>query len=355
MSEKINSNIKYLFFIFVLIYLLYLAMQMILPFANALFMAAIFVGSFLPLHRKMTDRFKLKKTSQAFLTTSIIFVIAIVPISLIMTQLINESIALYSEIRQGAANEILDKIFSRDGKISQAVMWLNEKGIDLDIPSLKQKILATAQTSLSGFIKYFNGVVQNIFQFLFHFIVMLVAIYVFLAKGDLIKRFFFDLSPLPDDEEELILEKFNQMNYVTMYGNGIGGVIQGVLAGAGLWIAGIESIFLWTTLMIFLAFIPLVGISIVFIPICIYLWIKGHILASIVLFIYCSLVAFVVENVYKPKFMGSQIKLDSMLLLLFILGGLSTFGMFGIFYGPIICILILTVIDIYKNKYQNIT
>ncbi|MCR9206400.1 MAG: AI-2E family transporter, partial [Halobacteriovoraceae bacterium] len=151
--------------------------------------------------------------------------------------------------------------------------------------------------------------------------------------------------------EQMILEKFSQMNDVTLVCNGIGGVIQGLLAGAGMWLAGFESIFLWSVIMVILAFIPLLGISIITIPASIYLYFKGEPLAALLFFLYTGVIALLVENLFKPKFMGQKIKVNSLLILFYIIAGMGTFGMAGIFYGPIICIIFLTMVEIFQVYY----
>ena len=141
------------------------------------------------------------------------------------------------------------------------------------------------------------------------------------------------------------------MNYVTIVCNGLGGIIQGVLAGIGFWIAGIPSIILWTVVMTFLAFIPLLGISIVYVPAVIYIFLKGKTAAAVILFIYCTAVALIVENWFKPRFIGQRIKINSLFVLFCIIGGMSYFGIPGIFYGPIIGIVFLTLVELYHAHY----
>jgi predicted PurR-regulated permease PerM len=141
------------------------------------------------------------------------------------------------------------------------------------------------------------------------------------------------------------------MNFVTLICNGIGGIIQGLLAGLGLWLVGFESIFLWSTVMVILAFIPLLGISIITIPATIYLYATGKHTAATLFFIYTSVVALIVENWFKPKFMGKRIKVNSLLLLFYIIAGMGTFGMAVIFYGPLVCIIFLTMVEIFQDYY----
>ena len=175
---------------------------------------------------------------------------------------------------------------------------------------------------------------------------MLVFIYSLLIKGTEIKNFLFKIIPLQDEVVSLTFDRFNQMNFVTLVCNGIGGIIQGVSAGFIFFICGIESIFLWTVVMIILAFIPLVGISIISVPAGIYLIITGNTFLGIFLITACALIAFAVENFFKPKFTGNRVKIDPILLLFGILGGLSYFGMAGIFYGPIIIAMFLNFVQI---------
>jgi len=144
------------------------------------------------------------------------------------------------------------------------------------------------------------------------------------------------------------------MNYITLVFNGICGIIQGVLAAVGFWIVGIQSLLLWTVLMILLAFIPLLGISLIYIPACIYLLIMGKYFYAAFLFIYCTLVALLTENWFKPAFMGKHVEMNSLLVFFSIIGGMSVFGMAGIFYGPLVISLFLTMAKLYKRKYQTL-
>ena len=180
---------------------------------------------------------------------------------------------------------------------------------------------------------------------------MLLVIFGLFSEGQTLKRFAFRLSPLPDSWEQLIVDKFNQMNHVTLVCNGIGGVLQGGFATIGLAIAGVSSLSLWFTLMSLLAFVPLVGISFVYIPASIYFLVVGKVGTGTFLFIYCTVVSLIVEKGFKPKFIGQRVGMSSLLVLFYIIGGMSAFGMAGIFYGPLICTIFLTAVGIYHEKY----
>jgi predicted PurR-regulated permease PerM len=62
-------------------------------------------------------------------------------------------------------------------------------------------------------------------------------------------------------------------------------------------------------------------------------------------------VALIIENWFKPWFIGQRIKINSLFVLFCIIGGISYFGIPGIFYGPIIGIVFLTLVDLYHAHY----
>ena len=86
----------------------------------------------------------------------------------------------------------------------------------------------------------------------------------------------------------------------------------------------------------------------------IYLLIIGKWGWAIVIFVGCNVISLVVENVYKPKFIGKRLQIDSLLLLFGIIGGLSYFGALGIFYGPIIITMFLTFVQFGEEAFTKI-
>ena len=69
-------------------------------------------------------------------------------------------------------------------------------------------------------------------------------------------------------------QKFKDMAGAILLGNGLGGLIQGTLGGAVFAFFGFQSPFLWGVIMALLAFLPIVGIGIVFLPASIFLFLK---------------------------------------------------------------------------------
>ena len=328
--------------------------MMIKPLFHSFLFGAILGGCFYPLFLSLQGLRGVSRNTAAILITLLIIVIVFIPSVYILLALSKETIVLYNNLRDLFLSDDFALIFTPESRLYQTVVPLFAAvGFEADITTVRGEILTYAQQFSGYILKTVNSWISNIIDFIFSFVIMILVIYSLFSQGDKLKSFILKLSPLPNEEEELLLENFNQMNYVTIVCNGLGGIIQGVMAGIGFWFAGIPSVILWTVVMIFLAFIPLLGISIIYIPAVIFLAATGKTAAAVILFIYCSALALIVENWFKPVFIGQRIKINSLFVLFCIIGGMSYFGIQGIFYGPIIGIVFLTLVQLYHERYSK--
>ena len=353
MSSKHNSNSNTFFFIVFISFIALMAFMM-KPIFNSILFGAIIAGFFYPLFSRIEKFPKISRNIAAILTTVLVIFVVFIPSVFIILALSKESIVLYNNAREFFMSEQFRDLFKPENETYQMVTaFLAELGIEADITKLRTGIIAYLQ-QFSGFIiETVNSVISNILSFLFQFVIMLLVIYSLFSQGEKLKKFLMKLSPLTDEEEELLLDNFNQMNYVTIVCNGIGGIMQGVLAGIGFWLAGVPSAILWTVVMAVLAFIPLVGISLVTIPTAIIIAVSGNIVTAVILLVYCFAVSLTVENVFKPRFIGQRVRINPLFILFCIIGGITFFGVPGIFYGPIIGIVFLTLVQLYHEHYKN--
>lgn len=351
-----DTNEKHALIVFFIGYIGLLALigYMLWPYLSTVIFAVILAGIFNPLKRRLEQ--KISNTMLASLLLCVFITLLIfLPSIYLGIQLSREALNLYEAISKLISEGKVESWFFHSVTGKEWIAWIVETfHIEINPNNIKQAILDYSQNATRYVVDTLNSLVANIFSFFFHFFMMIVVIFAVLANDRKLKIFLLDLSPLPNDEEELMIQKFNQMNQVTFIGNGMGGIIQGLFAGIGFWVVGIESLVFWTTLMVVLAFIPLLGMSIIYVPASLYLVGSGDGLAGVLLFLYCTLIALTVENWFKPIFVGKRVKIDSTLVFLSIIGGMSVFGIAGIFYGPIVISLFLTFVELYHKRFSNL-
>ena len=159
--------------------------------------------------------------------------------------------------------------------------------------------------------------------------------------------------PVPTDQLEKVANKFREMARAIIVGNGLSGIVQGILGGLGFSLFGLPSPFLWGTVIAFMAFLPVIGASFIYIPATVILLAKGKIGAGIGFLIYNILYSSIIEYLIKPRLIGQGMKMNSLLVFIGIIGGLKLFGIMGLVYGPLIITVFLTLAEIYRLEYKE--
>ena len=111
-------------------------------------------------------------------------------------------------------------------------------------------------------------------------------------------------------------------------------VLQALLAGIGLAVAGIPAASLLTFAILILGIIQ-IGPSIVIIPLVIWSWFSMETGAAILFTAYMVPVN-LIDNVLRPFLLGQGLKTPMLVILLGVLGGTISYGITGLFLGPII-------------------
>jgi predicted PurR-regulated permease PerM len=347
-----RKNIEIIFFIIVFSIIFYFLFHLFSPLFAPIIFGAILAGSLAPMNRFFVQKKSLSPSLSALICSLLCTVAILVPLILVLIRISKEGLNLYDSLGYLLEEQGIRDFYESDHIICVTFRHaLENLGINTQWEEIKNFILEFSKSTSASALEKINKFIGNIFSFLFNFSITILTMYAFLAEGKTLKKYIFTLSPLSADDEELLLKRFNQMNYVSLVCNGVGGIIQGGLAGILFYILGVSSPLLWTFVMIVLAFIPLLGISIITVPVSIYFMITGKVVSGVFLLVTSSLIALWVENWFKPKFIGQRIKINSLFVLFTIIAGMSVYGVAGVFYGPIIGILFLTIATIYQERY----
>jgi len=184
--------------------------------------------------------------------------------------------------------------------------------------------------------------------------VMLYTMYFLQMDGDkLIEKILYYL-PLKSSDEHLMLDKFTSVTRATLKGTLLIGALQGTLAGIAFAVAGIENAVFWGTLMAVLSVIPSVGSALVWIPAVIVLILQGQLASGILLALFCGLIVGSLDNVLRPILVGKDTKMHELMIFFGTLGGIMMFGITGIFIGPLIASLFITVWEMYGTTFRHL-
>jgi predicted PurR-regulated permease PerM len=119
------------------------------------------------------------------------------------------------------------------------------------------------------------------------------------------------------------------------------GLAEGVLLGIGYQIAGVPSSMLWAAATGVLAIIPF-GAPLAFGAVAALLLYQGDPAAAIAIAVWGAVVLFIADHFVRPQMIGNATQLPFLAVLLGILGGVETLGLIGLFVGPVVMTLFVT-------------
>lgn len=349
-DNKPNSMRIWYFLLIFLISIIFLG-HILWPFWSILVLSFLLTNLFRPLYKLLAT--KMPENLASILTCLLIIFIVFIPLLFFVGALSNEALGLYHWGRNTQVGMKFQLFIQDSPMVAQFQDYLEGFGFQFNPAQVTAIFSYLAKMAGLFFYNQASSWAANIMQFLLLFFMMILIIFFLLIDQDRLVAFVIAVSPLPDEEDRLLLDKFNQISNAILKGNGICGLIQGILGGVVFSIMGLSSPILWGGIMAILAFLPIFGVGLVMIPTAIVLMFSGRLGEGIFLFFFYMGLSFSIEYMVKPKMVGDEVQMHTLLVFLAILGGLSVYGVLGIIYGPLIVTAFLTLTEIYFANYDS--
>jgi predicted PurR-regulated permease PerM len=193
-------------------------------------------------------------------------------------------------------------------------------------------------------------IVSNTLLIVLNFFLMLFIYFFFLKDGPIILQAVMRQVPLEKSYQEKVVSTFVQVSRSVVRGSFGTAFFQGAVAAVAYAIVGFSAVF-WGVLTAFCALIPVVGSTIITVPIAIYLYFKASLWKCIVVVVMAVVIG-TLDNFLKPMLMRGSLRIHSIWLMLSILGGISAFGPMGLLYGPMVLTLLGTFLAIFLREEQ---
>ncbi len=352
MEKQTSFKVMVAFFLAIFLISGLLLGWLLLPFLSTLILAAVVTSFFRPVYTWMTG--VLSPRLASVLTCLLIFLFLFIPIVLFVGILSKEAYSMYLMARSAAIADQVKRLTESSRILERANLLLTNFNLELTGEMFRETVSDLARSLGLLLYEQASGIASNILNFFVNFFFMLLIIFFLLIDGEKLIGFIIQLSPLPNEQSEKLIRKFREMSGAILIGNGVCGLLQGIAGGLMFAAFGLESAFLWGSVMALLAFLPIIGIGVVFIPTAVYLFLKGRIAAGIFFIVFYALLSGGVEYLFKPKLVGNRMQMHTLLVFLSIMGGLNMFGILGIVYGPLVATGFLTLTDIYHTSYEII-
>jgi predicted PurR-regulated permease PerM len=307
------------------------------PFFTTLFLAATFTIVLFPLYEKIRSALSGKESVSALLTIVVGLVFVMLPVIFLGQQAFGQAHSLYIQLANNNISEF------------DYLARVIEKPMRQIIPDFSVNIDQYVEYSLGWATDNFKDVLFGTLTLVADIFLIIIAVFFFLKDGKSIVEKLIKLSPLHDSYDIELLEKTTATITTVVKGTLLIALIQGCLAGLGLFIFGVPNAVLWGALAALCAFIPGLGTALVIVPSVIYLFVTGNTPFALGLSAWGMLLVGMIDNMLGPYFYKKGTRLHPLVVLFSVLGGISFFGPAGILLGPVIASLCLSLIHIYEK------
>lgn len=335
--KKIQSFI----FLVLMVAMSFLLLYIFWPYVNGLVFALILGIIFWPLHEKVLAWCKNKASLAALISVIVVILAIVAPFAFITSQAAREVGAVYEEM---TSSQTLNKI---------SLVHNLEKNLSNYFGVTEINFESVAQSGANWIAKNVGAIFSSATQLIINLLIGVIALYYVFKEGDYLRSLSVRLSPLSDKYDQMIIDKIGAAVHSVIRGAIIIAIIQGILTGLGLFLFGVPNYTLWGSIAALSSLIPNVGTALVVVPAIVYLFAIGKMSMAIGLLLWGFIAVGLIDNFLGPQFMKKGLVVNPLLILLSILGGITSFGPLGFVLGPLIISVFVVLIDIYKTEFKD--
>ena len=326
-----------------------LFISMIHQFVMAIFLAGLFSAMARPVFRRLKVWFGGRRHLASLVTMLVMIVVVLIPLMLLIGIVVSQAI----DVGQSVTPWIRQFVDTPDSLAN----FLPHLPFYEQLLPYREVILEKAGQLVGSISKWIaNGLSSATLgtaNFLFMTFVFLYTMYFFQMDGPKLIRKILYYLPLGSDDENLMLDKFTSVTRATLKGSMLIGLLQGGLAGIAFAVVGIDNAVFWGTVMAVLSIIPSVGSALVWLPASAILILQGSVAGGVGLLVFCAVIVGSLDNVLRPILVGKDTRMHELMIFFGTLGGIMMFGIAGIFIGPLIASLFVTIWELYGIAFDD--
>lgn len=349
-----KKTIQTIFIFALLVLFLVACIAMIYPFFTVILWTTLLYIIFRPIHAKCVSKldstkrfYKFKKNLWAGLFSIAILFIIIIPIIFISFLLMQELTNFFQNILLFLKNN--PDYFSKEGPFANIFTFFSSHGFDIpnfDANTIQNYLITFIQSYSSKFFSIGTSVVSKTGNFVISLLFIVFALFFFFLDGQYLIEVMKKALPLKSDYMNVLTSKFAEITRNLFSGYILVALYQGIASFIIMTIFKVKGALLFSVVLMFASFIPLLGASIVWLPVGITMCFTASVFKGVLFLLICGFCVSFLDNFLRPFLLKDRINIHPLIIFFSILGGLKVFGMNGLILGPLVVILFFTVLDL---------
>lgn len=281
-----------------------------------------------------------RATLSATLMISLIILLIGIPLTFGIFMLQHEGRSLYYELQK--------QVFSGHLNVPDFIRQLPFIGKEItrtlhDINTDPNSIVQTVSIWIQSHLNYGRFVLNEIGKNIIKLCFAVMSLFFFYRDGQTI------LNQVSKALEMVIgprihhyLDTISETTRAVVYGVGLTAVAQAVLAGLSYLVAGVPNPMVLTIVTFLLALIPF-GTPLAYGSVALWLFSQGQTVEAIGVMAWGVCIVSTSDNVIRPLVISGATQIPFLLIMFGVLGGIASFGLVGLFIGPVILAVLLAI------------
>ena len=345
-----KKRVTLIFLLSMTAFALYLCYLLFRPFISPLLSALVIAIVFFPVHSRM-QRIVRSPSLAALLSTLLVMLIIIVPAVMIMLAITHEVSGLISLIDQkstesGGLGAYVDQLLERP------LQWLGQY-VDVSQFNIRTAALSRLRELSTFLVNEVGIVLGSVTSFVVNTVIAIFTLFFIFREGKSLRRRVAAITPLNSEQVDRLFSGIENTIIGTVYGGLVVAAVQGAMVGIALWIFNVPSPVLWGAVAAFFALLPLIGTAAVWVPAAIYLLATGHYIQAIILVGWGAGIVGTVDNILRPYLISGRVQMHTLLIFFAVFGGVTVFGFLGLFVGPVILAVTITLLGMLRDETRS--
>lgn len=336
-----RKNGDFVMFVVIMLFFLGLNIVIVSPYVLAVLMGMMLTVFVQPCFNYLRRKRLGPKTAAGVVVLGLLFLV-IAPLASFLSAAIRQAMALGPQLLESGVfsmDAIVQKFVSFGPVINNIVGGAD--GIELQIRD-------AAQNGAKAMTEWFLVEAGKFPNILLQLFLALLTSFFLLLDGKSFLLWLRDRLPLEKDVREELFRTFTDTSISVVWSTLAASVTQSAMAFVAFLLLGIPGAFLAGGATFILSWLPIVGSLPVWVGAMIYEYSQGDFL-KFFLVIGAGVLTGVADNFVRPLVLKGRSDMHPLISLIAIFGGLQWFGIVGVFIGPILAEILISLLQLWPT------
>ncbi len=327
-------------FLLILLVSLIAGAFMISPFVQALIAGSILAMIMLPFHATLTKR-GLKPRFAAALATTAVIVGIVGPFLIFLAMATKQAVSITQSV-------MTMEHLTLQEYLTQLSQWGPLQYFSVDPVELGVHLRDLLQVIGTGASRYVLGFAQGVPGGVLQVFLACLTCYFLLTDGRSFSAWVFAKIPMDREIRSRMTAAFHDTSISVVMASMAAAMAQAFLMMGAFLVLGLPNVFLAGGATFILAWIPIFGSSPIWLAASGYLYWEGSLTKALLMLGFGAGIG-TIDNVVRPLILKGRGEMHPLVSLVAIFGGLQWFGFFGVFLGPILAALVISLLQLWPT------